>query len=376
MTLTKVVPDMVVPGRNLLHNGDMRINQMGNQTGVGATARGFTACDLFRLDSLGSASARWSSSQGTYTGGVDGNSWWLKTECTTADASPGSTEIAFINQSFEDGDVQRYLRAANGGLKQYVVSFDVILAKGAGSNISFPAKVGIAARATNYNGSVQQQYVADFTVAEAATWERVSVVVPANNTQDLIHNSTGGSTSISFELYGGSGRASSGGAWETSGTDGHIVGTNLADATGNYMGLTNIKVEVGSIATEFESGTAEEELSLAKRFWQSSYDMGVTPGTVTDVGRESRMIVNNASNQNYFRVNYPVQLRVSSTPDVTIYTPSAGTAAKYDNETDTAEIAITLVEADAKGFTIRPTSGTNQNLGDWITFHWTANERN
>ena len=374
MTLTKVNPEMLVsPGRNLLHNGDMRINQMGTQTGVGATSNTVSACDRFNYSTLSSASGRLTSSREAATGGVDGHSYWLKSLYTTADASPSSLEAQFINNPMEDGDVQRYLLAADGTLLAHMVSFDVIAHIDGASSITFPAKMGLAVRAS---GSTERQYVADVTIAAADTWERVSVAVPTDATVDNIANNVGGTYSISFGLYGGSGRKSSTGAWEASGTDVSVAGDNWADATNNYIGITNVKVEVGSTATDFESPVASTELNHCQRFWQSSYDMGVTPGTVTDVGRENRMIGLDASNQNYFRVNYPVVMRTSSTPDVTIYTPSAGTAAKYDNETDTAEIAITLVEADAKGFTIRPTSGTNQNLGDWITFHWTANERN
>ena len=364
---------LVSPGRNLLHNGDMRINQMGTQTGVGATSNTVSACDRFNYSTLSSASGRLTSSREAATGGVDGHSYWLKSLYTTADASPSSLEAQFINNPMEDGDVQRYLLAADGTLLAHMVSFDVIAHIDGASSITFPAKMGLAVRAS---GSTERQYVADVTIAAADTWERVSVAVPTDATVDNIANNVGGTYSISFGLYGGSGRKSSTGAWEASGTDVSVAGDNWADATNNYVGITNVKIEVGSTATDFESPVASTELNHCQRFWQSSYDMGVTPGTVTDVGRENRMIGLDASNQNYFRVNYPVVMRTSSTPDVTIYTPSAGTAAKYDNETDTAEIAITLVEADAKGFTIKPTSGTNQNLGDWITFHWTADERN
>ena len=87
--------------RNKIINGACRVAQRStSETGV--TATGYYTCDrwLLALGSLGT----WTVTQSG--GAPDGFSNSFKIDCTTADASPATTDILFISQRLEGQDLQ------------------------------------------------------------------------------------------------------------------------------------------------------------------------------------------------------------------------------------------------------------------------------
>jgi hypothetical protein len=59
---------------------------------------------------------------------------------------------------------------------------------------------------------------------------------------------------------------------------------NGLDSTDNNFWLTGVQMELGSVATPFESRSIQQELAMCQRYYEKSYDPAVAPGTTTTAG--------------------------------------------------------------------------------------------
>jgi len=248
-------------GKNLLINGSCPVAQRGSQSSV---ASGYGAVDRWEMNALGGASARYTLSQES-NGGVGGKAKWAKVLVTTADASPGTNEAHYFGQKIEGFNAQSLLDDS-GDLLASTMSFDVIVHADGASSISFPATLAIC---VNDNGFANQQYVKTFTVAAADTWERVSVPIAAN-TSIVINNDNTNQFQVAFTIYSGTGKETTDATWESAaGLDVSVSGVaNLADATNNYLGITNVQLEIGSVATDFEDEDISTTQFKCDRYYQ------------------------------------------------------------------------------------------------------------
>ncbi len=127
---------------------------------------------------------------------------------------------------------------------------------------------------------------------------------------------------------------------------GNTLGTNgddylqyafeLTAAAGNQtIQLANCQAELGSSASSFELLPFGVTLSLAKRYYQKSYNVDVAPGTVSIPGNiTTRQGAAAVTGLQTMSANLVVSMR--ATPTVTWYSPISGTAARiYDDDTAT-----------------------------------------
>ena len=250
------------PGKNMLINGAMRVSQRGTSfTSYGATDSEY-GLDRWKIRSISSASARWTASQES-SGGVSGKDKWLKVLNTTADASPGADETQWITQPIE-GFNSTSVVADDGTTKSMSVSLDIIAhADGAGS-ISFPAKVAVF---LDMGAGASREYIHDVTIAAADTWERVSFTAPSDSFGTWAADNSA-NLGIGISLYGGSGRVAAEDTWRAMGRDNITSNTdNWADATNNYLGFTNVQLEVGG-PTDFSHEDYGTTLNKCKRYYE------------------------------------------------------------------------------------------------------------
>jgi hypothetical protein len=291
-------------GKNLIINGAMAVAQRGTSfTSYGATNNAYSL-DQYKISVSGSASARWTVTQES-SGGVSGNAKWLKALVTTAD-TPGAAEGQAIIQRPEGQSIQA-LRRDGGGTKAATYSFDVIVHADGGSGLSFPVSLPVVF--VIHDNVTDREIVSDVSVAAADTWERVTVSFPEDTSGGGPVNTSSAGSSVGITLAAGSNYVITADTWrnntniplKTSSSD------NFADATNNYVGFTEVQLEVGSVATDFEHEGIGTTLAKCQRyFWRQTAtgDDGVCMARVTTTTAAVGIIF------------HPVVMRTTPTLDV------------------------------------------------------------
>ena len=235
-----------IPGgsKNMLINGSMAVAQRGSQTGIGGSDA--YTLDQWKLDDTGGCQARYTVSQGT-SGGISGKEPWMSINVTTAEAAEAAAEKNGWNQ-FVEGNNTRAVANSSGQIKATSLGFDIKFKKGGGSGLSTPYKICVGV----YAGDADYMWVENVNITADDTWEHKSFSTTAlAQAASAIDTSQG--YRIQFMMLAGSNYTDGDEGWN-SGGGGKPATThqdNLADATGNILGITNVQWEVGSVATDF-----------------------------------------------------------------------------------------------------------------------------
>jgi len=225
--------------RNIIINGDMSIAQRATSASS-ITSTSYNTIDRFVtfMSGLGT----WTQSQSTDVPTGQGFVSSLKMDCTTADASPASSDYLKIRQRIEGQNLQ-YLKKGTSSAESLTCSFFVKSNK-TGTYIC-----------ELFDGDNSRAISRTYTISSADTWEKKTVTFPGDTTGAL-GNDNGDSLRLSFWLGAGSDFTS--GTLQSSWTGPSVnanraVGqVNLADSTSNEWYVTGIQLEAGSQASDFE----------------------------------------------------------------------------------------------------------------------------
>lgn len=143
-----------------------------------------------------------------------------------------------------------------------------------------------------------------------------------------------------------------------------LIYYNNADGTvGDLVYITDVQVEPGTAASEFERRPFQEDVELCQRYYEKSYNTDVAPGTNTTVGANRWF---DATTGGYFPLTFKVSKR--ATPSCTIYTP-AGVSGSMRDETSGADIAATVSYEGMNGAVL---TGAHGATNETISYHWVA----
>jgi len=247
------VPSTQLSHRNLIINGAMQVAQRGTSfTGLSNGSSQYTI-DRWNWAEAGTMTATVSITQDSNA--PDGFNNSLKLACTTT-GSAGY--YASVRYHAEAQDLQS-LAFGTSNAKVSTLSFWVKSNK-TGTGTVFMSQVD-ASKTTS------KQY----TISSADTWEHKTITVPAN-TSNSIADDTG--TGIQFEWgfsvdssYKGTEPT---GTWETYSNGIRHYGNNIdiVSSTSDYVSITGVQLEVGSVATPFEHRSYGEELARCQRYYQ------------------------------------------------------------------------------------------------------------
>ena len=243
--------------RNIVLNPKMAIAQRGTSF-TGKTADHYIV-DRFTMFVNG-AMGTWTTSQSSTVPTGEGFAKSIKLDCTTADASPASSDILSVQQRFEGQDLQQ-LKKGTSNAEKLTVSFYVRSNK-TGTYIA------------ELEDRDNTRYVSQsYTISSANTWEKKTVTFPAD-TSGALDDDNAESLRLNFWLGGGSNFTSGtlGTAWHTTSANRAVGQVNLADSTDNEWYITGVQLEVGSQATPFEHRSFGEELALCQRYFRLSND--------------------------------------------------------------------------------------------------------
>ena len=339
--------------RNIIINGAMQVAQRGAD--INDVANGGFCTDRFKFAIAGLDELVLNLDQSTDAPTGFSNS--LKLSVGTVESAISSTEYLQFGQRIEAQNLQ-HLKYGTSSAETLTLSFYVK------SSITGTYAVSL------YQSDASKYYSKTYTINSADTWEFKTIKI-SGNTANAINNDNGEGLRINWTLSTGSNFTSgSNDTWGT--TADWAVGHNVSWITtsGATFYLTGVQLEVGEQATPFEHRSFGEELALCQRYYQKSYADDVAPSTVTNNGALWTNIIRNTSNQNYWHVQAYQTMR--SSPSITTYSPATGTSAKFENDTDGADRDSAVSNTSSTGFSIRPNSGTNNDLGDVVAVHWVA----
>ena len=276
MPLSKIqdIGNQVVPnfggGRNILINGAMNIAQRATSaTGIGANAdtNKYPTMDRWNTFHGGGTDGRLTMTQDSSAPVGFANS--MKLDCTTADTSIAAGEEFLISQKIEGQNLQTIAKGT-ADAKQLVLSW---YAKGT------PKTYGMELYDNDNSG---RHFSNTWTVT--SDWQRFTQVIPADTT-GTFDDDNALSLYVLFWIHAGStySSGSSASSWAALTNANRAAGVeSFFSSTSNELFLTGVQLEVGSVATEFQHLSIAEELSLCKRYFQKTYEIGTNPATATE----------------------------------------------------------------------------------------------
>lgn len=152
------------------------------------------------------------------------------------------------------------------------------------------------------------------------------------------------------------------------------AGSNFAARSGGIgqqsgtFDIAQVKLEEGSVATPFvlAGRTLAGELENCQRFYEKSYDIAVTPGSLTAVGRHEEFRNQTTGINQFGHVSFKTKKRGGVTP--VIYDDAAGAAGNVTQDNGSS-VAGVIGSVGQSGFRV---SWTNTASRFGAAFHWTA----
>ena len=339
--------------RNLVINGAMQVAQRATEV-TGVTDSGYKAVD------------RWQNQTGTLgtftmsqsTTSPDGFAFSQKYDCTTADASPASTDFLIFQHRIEAQNLQ-HLQYGTSGAKRITLSFHVRSNK-TGTYI-----------AELSHGDATSKNQQSYTINSANTWEKKTLTY-VGQTSDAINNDNGIGMFIQFWLGAGSAFTSgtlTQNTWANTDNANRAVGqVNLADSTDNEWYITGVQLELGEQATPFEHRSFADELHRCQRYFEKSYRYSDAPGTV-DIDSAVTFLANRNPGNPHYGLRFRTEKRAD--PAIVSYNPNDGTSGEMRNLDASTDDGATIDRIGTNGCTIRSNAGST-SLGNFMAFHYTS----
>ena len=270
--------------RNLIINGAMQVAQRATQV-TGVTTAGYRTCDRFNF--AASFLGTWTVDQSTDAPSGFSNSF--KVTCTTADASPFTSDYLFYYHLIEGQNCQS-IGFGTSDAKPLILSFWVK------SNKTGNASFTIMQTDNSYKLASYQ-----YSISSADTWEYKTIEIPAD-TAGVMDNDN--SVGLQVEWWLNSGSAFTGGShqptWSTySDSDRNASNLGVGGAINDYFQITGVQLEVGETATPFEHRSYGDELAKCQRYFISLHDPRL------------RGIASTSSNLNRLGMTLPTTMRTA-----------------------------------------------------------------
>lgn len=244
-------PSQPTGRKNMLINGSMIVSQRGTQN---VTSDAYTALDRFKYDIGGSIAATFATTQDSDA--PDGFGSSLKFNCTTAD-TPASNEHSNFRHVIEAQNLQ-HLNYGTSGAKTTTLSFWVKASQAATYSVAL------------YQSDDARVIGSTYTISATNTWEYKTITF-AGDTSGTINNDNGSGLEFIFALNVGSNfTATDNTSWGAYSAGKFAYGhtATIGQTSGDYLYITGVQFEVGSVATDFEHRSYAEEFDLCQRYFQ------------------------------------------------------------------------------------------------------------
>ena len=142
---------------------------------------------------------------------------------------------------------------------------------------------------------------------------------------------------------------------------------------GDFLLISNVMLNVGKLAAPFERRLFHEEMTHCERYFQSTYDNGVSPGTATEVGRlehTSTRSTNAAFASNDAMLSWRFSPQMRSVPTISVYSTTGSVAGNARDVDQGADISAAGLNPGKTGTTIAITG--NPDTASPVACHATA----
>ena len=236
--------------RNLIINGDMRIDQRNAGASVTATTGNEYSVD--RLQTVSSVSSKYTIQQSTTTP----NNFVNSVVVTSSSAyTVGASEQFYLRHHVE-GLNSAHLLWGTSDAKTITLSFWV--------RSSLTGTFGGAI--FNYNGT--RSYPFTYTISSADTWEQKSITI-AGDTSGTWLTTNGVGLTLSFGLGVGSTLSGTAGSWAGAYYSSATGATSVVGTSGATLYITGVQLEVRDTATPFEHRPYDMELARCFRYFET-----------------------------------------------------------------------------------------------------------
>ena len=329
----------------LIINGDMRIAQRGDQTGI--TSGQYINIDRFFINMINLGT--WSFTQSTDTPDGLGFATSLKIDCTTADASPAAADNFYLSMQSEGQNLQIFEKGTSDA-KTSTLAYWIKCNK-TGNYV-----VELWDRTNDRHVAVLK------TISSANTWEKVVCNFPADTTGALA-NTSARSIMISWAFDSGtdftSGTLPS--TWASRVDANRFVGTNLGlgDNTANEVLLTGVQWEVGTYDTNSIPAFQFEDVSTSLARCQRYYFKQGDEGGFAALGSG---VCENTSSA-YIMINLPTTMR--SSPSVSF----TGNITLFDGDTFNTSSSIGSTQKGTNCLRLSVSANSSVANGHGATLH-------
>lgn len=331
-----------IPGKNIVINGDFRYWQRGTSF-VGMTNGAYTA-DRFIPVMVGDT-----------------------IDCLRAEHQLGDPTNLFNARYFMRCSVGQVAGNGNLATLQYRIENGVRLLAGKTVTVSMlvrassATKMGIEFEMTfGTGGSPSPSIYGNSKLVTGITggWQRISKTFTL---ADIPGKTFGTTTEGYLSLI----------LWLDAGSNWDARSAGVGRQAGDFQ-FSNIQIEVGSVATDFEQRNDAIELVLCQRYYEKSYNLGVAPGTATRVGCHASGLLTG------YLLHDPVvrfSQRKRTSPAITLYNTADGAAGQLsENGGDGLHRVNHPAQIDAlssMSFEALVPNGT-AGVGNVARFQWVA----
>jgi hypothetical protein len=263
------------------------------------------------------------------------------------------------------------------GIAQIIEQKNCIGLIGGNVTLSFKAKVSSTTKLDNVKAAV----VAWSGTADTVTSDIISAWGAEGTDPTLIANATFENTPANLSVTTSYATYTLTANIDTASTKNLIVfiWSDVTDTTaGDFLYITDVQLEAGSTATEFERRPIGTELALCQRYYCKSYSVGVAPGTSSVEGYSTVQGLGAGSGNSRSSNRFPVEMRATPQMSFWDYVGNASRQSSFSNSnarTDNILSASVNLLASTSGFNHNDAGGIGQaGAGAWWSLvHWVAN---
>ena len=300
------------PNKNLIINGNFVVGQRG--TSFSNVTSSQFCLDRFSVDVGGGGAFNVTQD----TSAPEGFEKSLKLEVNTADSSIAAGDAYRVTQAVEGQNIAQVELGASTA-KPMALSFYVK------SSVTGTYGVGLA------NNAETENFVAEYTISSANTWEKKTINIPARTSGTWL-TTNGVGIGVRFDLGSGTNYNGTAGQWQTTSSKVYRTSScvNLIATGSATWFITGIQLEIGQNPTSFEHEPFQVTLEKCYRYFQNN-----------DCGSFVMQIVRDSDDIKRGTVFYPVRTR-SNSPSVSLNTTTLDGATLAIDEARNTACSITM----------------------------------